>query len=137
MAHLTNMNEEEFTGGNNAAGAVTVTHAVLGWDLTDDANRKVIWNGSLATSRSYVAGDPITLPAGALDITFPAGSQGVEDDFIKDALDAIWADQGDDAQLALGTAAITFTGGTINNEVADANYVRQTVEITRGTGDAP
>lgn len=135
MAHMTNTNEEDF--GDVADAAVTVTHAVLGWDLKNAAQRKVIWNGALANARTLAIGDPIELPAGSLDINYPPGNDGVDDGFTKDMMDAIFTDEGNDAQMALGTAAITFTGNTINNEVTDSGYAVQQVEITRGTGNAP
>ena len=66
-------------------------------------------------------GDPITLPAGLLDLDFPHGSDGIEDDFMLMMLNAVYAEEGV-PEMRLGTQAITFSGTTITGEVSDSGY---------------
>ena len=132
MAYMTNTNEEDF--GDLTAGAdVTVSHysLILNYDI---AGEQVLITSNLATSRTYTAGDPLVLPAGALDVNLPPGN--LIDAAVKAAYDALLAGKSGGATLLLGTAAMTATGKA--NEVPNnRGYGRQVVEITTGEGSAP
>ena len=132
MAYMTNTNEEDF--GDLTAGAdITVSHysLIMNYGV---AGEQVLAVGSLGTSRTYTTGDPLILPAGALDINLPNGN--LVDDAVKSAYDAYLAGKTGGATLSLGTAAMTATGKT--NEVpTNRGYGRQVVELTTGTGTAP
>ena len=138
MSYITSDASGAFhSGGNTGASAsVTITHAAVGWALTDstEGNRKVLFNGALTASVSLNAGDPIALPAGALDLNFPNGA--VPDQTMKDMLDAYISGRSGDPTVILGTGAIGL-GSSPRNEVADANYQRKTVSIVTGLGTAP
>ena len=132
--YITNTNAENFHSGGNsgAAGAVAISHASVIFNY--GATEILLWTGAIIAARSLVADDPITLPAGALDINFPAGSGGVHDAAIKAAWDALITANGNPTML-LGTGAMGAAGKS--NEVADANYARQVTELTTGAGAAP
>lgn len=130
MAYMTNSNAEDF--GDLTAGAnVVVSHGSLIFNY-GVAGELLLWTGALAASRTFVAGDPIELPAGALDINLPAGA--LEDEAVKAAYDALIADKSN-LTMSLGTGAMGAAGKT--NEVSGRGYSRQVVEITTGLGAAP
>ena len=134
--YLTNATVENFHSGvkTGAAGAVTISHAsvILNYGTSGTV---LVWTGALNTSRTLVAGDPIQLPAGALDINFPPGNAGVQDAAILAAWNALLADKTGGATVLLGTGAMGNAG--TSNEVADGNYARQVAALTRATGTAP
>ena len=134
MSYITNTNAENFHSASNtgAAGAVTISHASVIL-RHGESNELLLWTGALTNSRTLATGDPITLPAGALDINFPAGA--VSDAAIKAALDALYTGRSSSATCLLGTGAMGAGGKS--NEVADANYEKQVTELTIGTGAAP
>ena len=134
MSYITNTAAVNFHSGANTgtAGAVTISHASLIL-RHGESNELLIWTGALVNSRTLAAGDPMTLPAGALDINFPAGV--VSDAAIKAALDALYAGRSSSATCLLGTGAMGSGGKS--NEVADANYEKKTVALTIATGAAP
>ena len=135
MAYITSRLVETFhrAGSTGAAGSVTVSHAsvIFNYGVVGEL---FLWTGALANPRVLVAGNPIRVAAGAMDINFPAGSAGIQDSAIKAAWDALIADKASLTML-LGTAAMGAAGKT--NEVTDANYARQVVELTTGLGLAP
>ena len=135
MAYMTNTNAENFgtvAGGSN----VVVSHASLILNF-GETGVLLLWTGTLAATRTYVQGDPIELPAGALDINWPNGA--LQDAAVLEAIDDLIAAKAHGATLHLGTGAMGAAGTT--NEVADSGYLtgngRPTIELTTALGTAP
>ena len=134
MSYITNTNIEAFhtAGETGAAAAVTISHASVIFRY-GAANELLLWRGALANSRQIAIGDPMSLPAGALDINLPFGA--IEDEAVQAAYAALYADKSSSATCLLGTGAMGATGK--NNEAGDANYARQAIELTIALGVAP
>ena len=134
MSYITNTAAVNFhsAGNTGTSGGVTISHASLILRY-GESNEILIWTGALVNSRVLSAGDPMTLPAGALDINFPNGV--VNDAAIKAALDALYTGRSSSATCLLGTGTMGAGGKT--REVADSNYERKTVALTIAVGTAP
>ena len=129
MALETNSNPEDF-GNVAGAGGLTISHASYifndGQSGNTDAwdNEFVYWTGPLTFSRTLSQGDAMEFPAGAFDVTHPAGDlQGVG---IQRRLQASMADLGSPT-VRLGVGSMGTTGK--QNEVTDAGYTAQVMEF--------
>lgn len=137
MAYMTNTDEETF--GTLAADAsnVTVSHAsvILDYGVASSGARGelLLWTGALAAPRTFVADDPIVLPAGALDFNLPNGA--LNDAAVLAAYRALLAGKTGGATISLGTAAMGNDGQ--QNEVSASGYSRQVMAITSALGTAP
>lgn len=130
MALKTNSAAINF-GTVSGSGGVTITHASLifnyGQTGQTDAwdNEFLYWTGSLRNSRALVQGDPMEFPAGAFDITLPAGD--LQSAGIQRINQAAHDDLGNPTVL-LGTGAMGTNGKS--NEVSDGGYTRQQAAFT-------
>ena len=132
MALKTNSNTEDF-GDVQGSGGVTISHASVIYNIgvTDAVAHPLArdrqfcyWTGAIANSRTLAQGDAMEFPAGAIDITLPAGALqnvGVQH-FSQSALDDLGS-----PTVLLGTGDMGANGTA--NEVADAGYTRQVVEM--------
>ena len=107
------------TSGNN----VTITHASA--TLVDGSRSAlVVWTGALNAQRTLVGDDPITIPAGDLVFQFPAGSQGITNTAVDQALDDLVANYDTNWTIRLGTGVMGAAGTT--NEVTTSGYTAAT-----------
>ena len=123
---LTNAADIEF-GTVSAGQTVTVSHASVEISDSSKTNR-LLWTGRLRADRALVETDPITIPAGDLDIEILSGA--LEDA----ALVAIFGDGVDtfnqDFTIRLGTADMG-NAGTTSQPSSSTGYTAQTgVELT-------
>ena len=132
MAYITNSAETDF-GDISAGTDITISHysIILNYGETGE---QLLITKDLAASRTYVAGDPLILPAGALDGNFINGDY--EDAAVKSIIDAYLATKTHGATVLLGTGTMGNTGK--GNEVPTARgYSRQVVALSTGLGTAP
>ena len=123
---LTNGSDIEF-GTVNSGQSITVTHASV---TIVDASKtdRLLWTGRLRADRALVETDPITIPAGDLDIEILSGA--LEDA----ALVAIFGDGIDtfdgDFTIRLGIGDMG-NAGTSSQPASATGYTAQTgVELT-------
>ena len=123
---LTNSADVEF-GTVSAGQSVTVSHASV--EIVDASKtNRLLWTGRLRADRALVETDPITIPAGDLDIEILSG-------VLEDAaLVAIFADGvatfDGDFTVRLGTGDMG-NAGTTSQPSAATGYTAQTgVELT-------
>ena len=130
MALKTNTNPEDF-GDVQSAGGVTITNASVIYNHGQSGNTDpwdnqfCYWTGTIANARTLSQGDAMEIPAGALDITLPAGA--LKSAGIQRINQAAIADLGSPTVL-LGTGDMGANGTA--NEVAVVGYTRQVCEIT-------
>ena len=132
MAYITNTNEENF--GTVSAGAdITVSHysVILNYGVSGE---ELLITEDLAASRTYTEGDPLILPAGALDINLPNGE--LTDAAVLAAWNAYLAAKTGGATVLLGTGAMGATGKT-SEVLTTRGYSRQATELSTGLGTAP